>query len=89
MSTDSTFTVHTGDSLYYFEHGRSYQQSYVRQVFRERLKRCPACSHPYELFPGLVLKDDNGDLWKVKLRATLMPVKPEEENEEIPTTTRP
>jgi hypothetical protein len=77
----STFTVHTGDATLYFEHGRTYQQPYVRQVFRERIKQCPRCSHPYELFPGLVLQDETGSLWKVKLQATLIPVKPEASNE--------
>jgi hypothetical protein len=81
MSNDSTFTVYTGDATLHFEYGRSYKQSYLKHVFRERIKQCPACSHPYELFPGLVLKDEKGDLWKVKLKAVFMPVKPEEENE--------
>jgi hypothetical protein len=89
---DSEFNVYCGDTSFYFEKGRSYRWSYLRQVFNERIKLCPACSHPYELFPGAIFTDPTGELWEVQLQAVLIPArspreihKPEETNEPICT----
>lgn len=66
------YVVHTGDTSYYFEHGREYKASYLKQVFRKRTEQI-------ELFPGLILEDEDGNLFKPLLQVTLVPVpKPEE-----------
>ena len=72
--------VYCGDTTLYFEKGRSYRWSYLRQVFRERIQRCPSCSHPYELFPGAIFTDAAGRKWKVQLQAVVVPAEPEEDD---------
>ena len=70
--------VHRGDAdSLYFEEGRKYKLSYLKQVFRKRLERCPHCSWPYEIFPGLILKDRDGNLLTTKFHVELVPYKPE------------
>lgn len=73
-----TLAVHQGDAHLYFEEGDEYTLSYLRQVFRKRIKKCESCKEPFELFPGLILEDKDGRLWKLKLEAQLVPYKPEE-----------
>ena len=71
--TGSEYVVHTGDTTYYFEHGRRYKKTYIRQVFKKKVA-------PIELFPGLVLQDEEGNLFKPELQVVLVPVvEPEEE----------
>jgi hypothetical protein len=69
---DSRYVVHTGDTTYYFEHGRLYRQSYLNRVFKKKIA-------PVELFPGLVLRDGQGNLWKPELQVTLVPAEEPEE----------
>ena len=74
--SDPRYTVHTGDTSYYFAHGRSYVWSYLKRVFRKRIS---PIDNPY---PGLVLRDDEGTLWKPELQVVLVPApEPEEEND--------
>lgn len=78
MKGRDTLVVHQGDAHLYFEEENEYALSYLRQVFRKRIKKCEACKEPFELFPGLVLQDSNGKLWKPKLEVQLVPAQPEE-----------
>ena len=78
MKQDQSYIVHTGDATLYFECGRVYRAQYMRDIFRRKVQQCARCTHPTELFPGLVLRDGAGDLWTPKLRVILVPVKPEE-----------
>lgn len=73
-----TLAVYRGDAHLYFEEGDEYALSYLRQVFRKRIKKCEACKEPFEVFPGLLLQDRDGRLWKAKLEVQLVPYKPEE-----------
>lgn len=75
------FKVYCGDTTFYFKHGRPYRWGYLNQIFKERLRQCPSCGRSYELFPGLVLQDDQGNLWTVQLQAVLTPTKPEDTDE--------
>jgi hypothetical protein len=77
--SDRRYLVHTGDTTYYFEHGRLYSQSYLNQVFKKRINHV-------ELFPGLVLRDGAGNLFKPELQVVLVPVEPEELYEAHPAT---
>lgn len=71
---DARYVVHTGDTTFYFECGRLYRESYLKQVFKKRIKHV-------ELFPGLVLRDGSGNLVKPELQVVLVPApEPEEEN---------
>jgi hypothetical protein len=74
------FEVWCGDTTGYFQMGRQYRWGYLKQIFKERLERCPACSHPYELFPGGVFTDASGKKWKIQLQAVMVPAEPEEEH---------
>ena len=78
MKGRDTLVIYQGDAHLYFEEGDEYALSYLRQVFRKRIKKCEACKEPFELFPNLVLQDSNGKLWKPKLEVQLVPAKPEE-----------
>ena len=78
MKGRDTLVVYRGDAHLYFEEGSEYALSYLRQVFRNRIKKCEGCKEPFELFPGLILKDSDGRLWRPKLEVQLVPHKPEE-----------
>lgn len=82
MKGIDTLAVHSGDSHLYFEAGDEYALSYLRQVFRKRIKKCEACKEPFEVFPHLVLKDSKGRLWMARLEVQLVPYKPEDSNED-------
>ena len=77
-----SFQVYCGDTTHYFEMGRLYRWSYLKQIFKERLRQCPSCGHPCELFPGAIFIDGAGKMWKVKLQAAMVPAEPEDRNEE-------
>jgi hypothetical protein len=70
-----TLRVHVGDAHLYFKEGSEYTLSYLRQVFRKRIRQCENCKEPFELFPGLMLEDGNGKLWEIKLEAHIVPSK--------------
>lgn len=72
--SDPRYVVHTGDTTYYFEFGRLYRLSYLKRVFKKKVAHV-------ELFPGLVLRDGSGNLFKPELQVQLVPIKPEEEDE--------
>ena len=78
MKGRDTLVVHQGDAHLYFSEGTEYTLSYLRQVFRKRIKQCESCKEPFELFPGLILEDGNGRQWILKLEVQLVPNKPEE-----------
>lgn len=84
MRGRDTLKVYVGDADYYFRAGSEYNLSYLRQVFRNRIKKCEVCKEPFEIFPGLVLEDSNGRLWKPKLEVQLVPAKPEVSDEVEP-----
>lgn len=73
-----TFKVRVGDTTYYFAANKLYQDSYLRQVFKKKIQQCHSCANPIELFPGLVLEDEKGKLWKPELQVHLVPFEPEE-----------
>jgi hypothetical protein len=74
---DPRYVVHCGDSQYYFQFGRMYRLSYLEKVFQKELAK--RLFDDPTLFPGLVLRDGSGQLWKPDVRVTLVPVeKPEE-----------
>ena len=66
---EPVFQVHCGDAHHYFGYGRLYRQSHMRRIFTERVERIRV-----EFFPGLVLKDGQGNLWKPELHVELVPV---------------
>lgn len=74
---DPILHVYRADESY-FEWKRKYKLSYLRRVFRQRLEKCPRCSLPYEIFPGLILQDEEGNLLTPELQVVLVPYKPEE-----------
>jgi hypothetical protein len=61
---DQSYIVHRGDATFYFEFGRLYLLSYLKQIFRKKIQHCSACEHPIELFPGLILRDGEVKLWR-------------------------
>jgi len=65
---DIKYVVHTEDTTYYFERGRTYKSSYLKQVFKKKIKHI-------ELFPGLIVEDESGNLLTTELRVVLIPVK--------------
>ena len=69
---DPSFVVHCGDSQFYFQFNRMYQLSYLKKVFRRRIAHV-------ELFPGVVFRDDAGQLWKPEVQVNLIPVEEPEE----------
>jgi len=83
MKGRDTLVVHSGDAHLYFSENDEYALSYLRQVFRKRIKKCEACKEPFEVFPHLVLKDREGRLWKPKLEIQLVPYNPEEADEQL------
>ena len=83
MKGRDTLVVHSGDAHLYFSEKDEYTLSYLRQVFRKRIKKCEACKEPIEVFPHLVLRDSEGRLWKPKLEVQLVLYEPEEENEPV------
>ena len=75
-----SFQVYCGDATLYFEAGRIYRWDRLKKIYRERIKQCPSCAHPYELFPGALFADGAGKIWKVQLQAIMVPAEPEEED---------
>lgn len=73
MKGKDTLRVYVGDGHQYFSKDSEYALSYLRQVFRKRIKQCENCKEPIEVFPGLVLQDSNGRFWKPKLEVQLIP----------------
>lgn len=82
MRGKDTLKVFVGDAHQYFAEGREYTLSYLRQVFRKRIKQCENCKDPFEAFPGLVLRDRQGRYWKPKLEVHLVPEERPEEDDE-------
>ena len=75
MKGRDTLKVHVGDAHLYFTEGIEYSLSYLRQVFKKRIRKCECCNEPLELFPGLVLRDKEGRLWEAKLEVQIVPLK--------------
>ena len=69
------FKCTTGDADFYFRHRKKlYRVSEVERIFRERIKSgCLHCSTPWDVFPGLVLEDEDGRKFKAELTITLEP----------------
>ena len=63
------FTVRAGDSDFYFRFGRELKQSEVEQIFDSRIAALRST-----IFPGLVLQDETGGLWRPALQVALVPV---------------
>ena len=78
VSGKQVFQVYVGDTTLYFMQGKLYQESRLRRIFRKKIRQCHRCAFDIELFPGLVLQDGEGNLWKPELQVHLVPVKPEE-----------
>lgn len=74
---DPYYVVHTGDATRYFKFGKRYRLSYLRGVLNDRITACVSCTHPIELFPGLVLEAPDGQLLKPEIQVRLVPVEPE------------
>jgi hypothetical protein len=84
MNNKSQYKVHTGDAFHYFGFGHVYKAGYLKTVFKKAIQQCSRCTHPFEVFPGLVLEDSNGVLWKPRLQVELVPVTQEEsESDEL------
>ena len=66
------YTVVVGDSDGCFGFDDKTRKSYLETRFRQRARSIA-------IFPGLVLKDDNGDCWKPELRIHLVPAENPEE----------
>ena len=62
---DPNLTVKCGYGQFHFND--SYPLSYFKRVFAKKLSQCPRCFMPIELFPGLELKDENGNVWKPEI----------------------
>lgn len=67
------YLIYCGDAEYRFAFGKLYRQSYVHQIFRQRLKLFAD-----NFLPGLVLRDGSGQLWKPVVRVELVPIKSED-----------
>jgi len=72
------FKVYTGDATFYFQMGKLYREPYLKRVFKKKIRQCRSCATDFELFPGLVLEDGKGNLWKPELQVHLIPVNPED-----------
>ncbi len=72
------FKVHTGDTTFYFQMDKLYREPYLKKVFKKKIRQCATCTTDFELFPGLVLEDGKGKLWKPELQVHLVPFEPEE-----------
>jgi hypothetical protein len=69
---DPVYQVSTADAqseLGYglFHYGEIHRKSYIQRVFNRRLE-----SVKQEFFPGLVLQDGKGDIWKPVVRVELV-----------------
>jgi hypothetical protein len=69
MNREPRFKVSCGDTHFYFRHGRRLKQSEVNAIFSGRIQQWNT-----ELFPGLQLKDERGQLWYPQLIVTLIPI---------------
>lgn len=77
---DPKYLVHCGDATFYFQFGRLYSLSYLKQVFKRTVNR--RLFDDIDLFPGLILRDGSGKLWKPEVQVKLVPVKePEKPND--------
>ena len=77
---DPRYVVHCGDSTFYFQYGRMYRLSYLKQVFEKMINR--RLFDDIDLFPGLILRDGKGRLWKPEVQVKLVKLVPAEEPEE-------
>lgn len=73
-----TYLIHCGDCEFYFKFGALYKWSYLRRVFQKRINQ-----YAENFFPGLVLRDGQGKLWKPTIAVVLEPAG--ETDEEVPT----
>lgn len=67
------YKVHVAGIWRKFTFGTLWRQSLLFEKFRSMAGKI-------EFFPGLILQDGQGDLWKPKLHVELVPYIPEETN---------
>ena len=68
------YVVHCGDAHLYFAFGHLYRLTQLEEVFKRKVQPLQE-----EFFPGLVLKDAKGNLWRPELQVHFVPVlEPEE-----------
>jgi hypothetical protein len=78
-NNDQILSVYRSDEFSYFPHPHKYKLSHIRRTFRHRLERgCRLCGTAIDPFPGLILEDQDGNLFVTELRVELIPYKPEE-----------
>jgi hypothetical protein len=62
------YTVEVGDAHFYFAHGRKITEKKLEAVFQERIEGLQT-----EMFPGLRVRDIEGQLLKPRLQVVLVP----------------
>jgi len=68
--TSKRYLVEVGDDHFFFPYGKEITETQLRRAFEKWIEPLQS-----ELFPGLKLRDGNGQLLKPKLRVELIPSK--------------
>jgi len=63
------FRVHTEDQAAWFKYKRELKEREIVEIFEERI-----AAWKLDLFPGLVLVDDNGNKLRPELQVILVPL---------------
>jgi hypothetical protein len=61
------YVVHCGDADLYFKYGKLVSGAQVQKAFERRIKLFGNRIDSAEFFPGLVLRDAQGGLWKPEI----------------------
>lgn len=62
------FTCVCGDSHFYFRYDRTYTEKEINEAFKQRVSKWKP-----EVFPGLVLRDEQGQCYRPELTIALVP----------------
>lgn len=80
---DPQYLIHCGDEAWHFRYHptRLYRESYIRKVIAEAMSKCRRCACITDVAIGLVVEDDQGNLWVPRVQVAFVPYKPEEKHE--------
>jgi len=75
------YRIWCGDEAFHFRFNNrfSYKASTITSTIRKAMQSCRRCGGQTDFARGLVVEDENGNLWKPQIQVVLVPVETPEE----------